>query len=382
MTRGLPNADAVPVAVLGGGLAGLNVAHELQGAGIPFHLFEARDRLGGRILTLGENGQPSEDGFDLGPSWFWPDMQPKLARRVAELGLRTMMQHTAGDMLYESGPHQAPERVRQLADQNSARIVGGMGALVRALEKGLHLQSLSLSAEVTMLTLGRDAVQMTVARQGNPPETLLARHVISTLPPRLMAQNLHLDPAPPIALRRHWQDTPTWMAPHAKFVAVYGEAFWRTDGLSGAAQSRVGPLVEIHDATTASGKAALFGFVGLSAKSRATMRQDELIRAALAQLEHLFGPKAGNPRATLLKDWATDRFTAAEADDPRSGHPQVSPKPWVVEPWAERLTFAGSETSLTEPGYLAGAIEASSRTAQDWMRSDALRVDDADSPSH
>lgn len=338
--------------------------------------------MGGRILTLGEDGQPSEDGFDLGPSRFWPDMQPQLARRVAELGLRTMMQHTAGDMLYDLGPHQAPERVRQMADQNSARIVGGTGALVRALAKGLPLHSVSLNAEVTGLTLGHDGVRLTVASQGNPPETRLARHVISTLPPRLMAQNLHLDPAPPIALRRHWLDTPTWMAPHAKLVAVYSEAFWRTDGLSGAAQSRVGPLVEIHDVRTASGKAALFGFVGLPAKSRAMMWQDDLIRAAVAQLERLFGPKAGTPRTTLLKDWATDRFTAAEADDPRSGHPQVSHKPWVVGPWAERLTFAGSEASLTEPGYLAGAIEASTRATQDWMRSDTLRVEDADSPSH
>ena len=46
-------------------------------------LFAARDRPGGRILTAGENGQPSDDGFDLGPSWFWSGMQPPIGDLVA-----------------------------------------------------------------------------------------------------------------------------------------------------------------------------------------------------------------------------------------------------------------------------------------------------------
>ena len=57
------------VAIVGGGLCGLALAHSLQARGADWRLFEARDRLGGRILS-----QPDGRGgrIDLGPTWFWP----------------------------------------------------------------------------------------------------------------------------------------------------------------------------------------------------------------------------------------------------------------------------------------------------------------------
>ncbi|MBV1701975.1 MAG: NAD(P)-binding protein [Hyphomicrobiales bacterium] len=75
------------VAIVGGGLAGVYAAHLLHRSGIDFVLFEARDRLGGRILTVDATGRPAEDGFDLGPSWFWPDLQPAIGRLIGELGV-------------------------------------------------------------------------------------------------------------------------------------------------------------------------------------------------------------------------------------------------------------------------------------------------------
>ena len=92
------------VAIIGGGLAGLHAAHLLHRAGISFQLFEARDRLGGRILTVDEAGRADEDGFDLGPSWFWPDMQPGLGDLVDELSLGTFAQHTWGDRFWGECP--------------------------------------------------------------------------------------------------------------------------------------------------------------------------------------------------------------------------------------------------------------------------------------
>ena len=76
-----------PVLIVGGGLAGLTAARLLQRAGIGFRLLEARDRLGGRILSADASGNPSADGFDLGPSCVWPAMQPAMAALVDELGI-------------------------------------------------------------------------------------------------------------------------------------------------------------------------------------------------------------------------------------------------------------------------------------------------------
>ena len=50
----MTNISQTQVAIIGGGLAGLPAAHLLHRAGVSFQLFEARDRLGGRILTVFE----------------------------------------------------------------------------------------------------------------------------------------------------------------------------------------------------------------------------------------------------------------------------------------------------------------------------------------
>ena len=98
------------VAILGGGLAGLNAARLLRRAGVDFVLYEARDRLGGRILSGDEAGAPSEDGFDLGPSWFWPETQPGIAALVAELGLPVFAQASEGEMLFERSAREPARR--------------------------------------------------------------------------------------------------------------------------------------------------------------------------------------------------------------------------------------------------------------------------------
>jgi monoamine oxidase len=157
------------------------------------------------------------------------------------------------------------------------------------------------------------------------------------------------------------------MAPHAKFVALYDRAFWRDIGLSGTAQSGVGPLVDMHDATTASGTAALFGFLGLNRAQRMAVGEEAIVRASVAQLARLFGDQAARPRATLIKDWAADRLTSSGADQSAEGHPVPSRGPWISGVWAQRMSLAGSETSSTDPGYLAGALDAAERAAHETL---------------
>jgi monoamine oxidase len=118
------------------------------------------------------------------------------------------------------------------------------------------------------------------------------------------------------------------MAPHAKFFAIYDRPFWRDAGFSGTAQSFVGPLGEIHDATTASGKAALFGFPSAGADARAALGELAVAKACLAQLARRYGPEALHARSTLIKDWAADPLTATEDDRSPGGHPISSAAPW------------------------------------------------------
>src|SRR5205823_6022035 len=51
-TPSLPRESQRRVIVVGGGFAGLAAAHELMAAGYHVHVYEARGRLGGRVLSM------------------------------------------------------------------------------------------------------------------------------------------------------------------------------------------------------------------------------------------------------------------------------------------------------------------------------------------
>ncbi|AYG59122.1 FAD-dependent oxidoreductase [Rhizobium jaguaris] len=353
------------VVVIGAGLAGLYTAHALHSANVDVLIIEARDRIGGRILTADDAGLPADDGFDLGPSWYWPQMQPAMEALVAELGLESFHQNSVGDVIFEKMSREQPQRYSPaMENHQSMRLFRGTSATVRALAERLPAGSIRLQTTVTAVSLADAGVELTLKRTDGNTETLLARRVVAALPPRLLEATVSFSPPQDSAMAARWRATPTWMAPHAKFFAVYDEAFWKTNGLSGTAQSMVGPMVEIHDATTASGKAALFGFLGVGAGQRKALGEEALKKACLAQLGKLFGKQALRPRATILKDWAADPLTATATDLSDGSHPEAGNPQWVSGPWEGCLLLAGSETSPIEPGYLAGAVVAAKIAAE------------------
>jgi monoamine oxidase len=281
-------------------------------------------------------------------------------------------------VIFERMSREGPQRYRGVAqEQLSFRLAGGTAALVGALARALPRERILLGARVTAMALlgdgtdgadDSDGVELTIRRADEATETLLAGRVIAAVPPRLLEATVTFTPGQEAATARRWRETPTWMAPHAKFFALYDRPFWREAGLSGTAQSMVGPMPEMHDATTASGQAALFGFLGVGAEQRAALGEPALTRACLDQFARLFGPEAQRPRATLFKDWAVDPLTATAADRAAGDHPAADLTPWVVGPWRERLALGGSETSPREPGYLAGAVVAATRAVVETLR--------------
>lgn len=356
------------VAILGGGLAGLYAAHLLHTAGVPFQLFESRNRLGGRILTADASGRPSQDGFDLGPSWTWPAMQPAIAAVIEELGISTFPQNSDGDVIFERMSREAPQRYRGLPQPaQSMRLAGGTAALITALARTLPAESLHLESQVTHLALRENTVTLTIRKPDGTSQSLTSSQIIAAMPPRLLQAAISFVPLIDESDAQLWRRTPTWMAPHAKFFALYEQPFWRRAGLSGTAQSMVGPLAEVHDATTASGAAALFGFLGVGADHRQSLGKAALAQACIDQLTRLFGPQARSPHATLFKDWSIDPHTATVDDTIATGHLQPFRGPWVTGPWQTHLFLGGSETSPTEPGYLAGAIDAAQRAVAEIL---------------
>lgn len=78
----------------------------------------------------------------------------------------------------------------------------------------------------------------------SPPSVRLiwsVKHVLLAVSPRLAEDSNEFTPGLPEALVQQWRSTATWMAPHAKYIAIYDSPFWREGGLSGEARSAIGP---------------------------------------------------------------------------------------------------------------------------------------------
>ncbi len=356
-----------PVVVVGAGLSGLYACFLLQQAGQRVLLLEARERVGGRVLSRGLPGAAHR--IDLGPSWFWPGMNPRMEALVSELGLSHFTQFSEGATVVETSNGQVRQHHSSWEPSPpSQRIVGGTQALIEALQARLdervHLQT---GTHVLSIQLRPHGVELEL-QDGSSRRAQLAAHVIVTVPPRLMAQDMALTPAWPEPLMNAMRQTPTWMAGQAKFVAMYPKAFWRAAGLSGAAMSQRGPMVEIHDASDARGEAAaLFGFVGASPEYRAGVGREELQRQSLAQFTRLFGAQAASPLWSEVQDWAQEPLTATRADlRPLTHHPTYQSAA-VPDPWADRVWLAGTERSPHYGGYLEGALDTAMRVVNDLL---------------
>ncbi len=350
--------------IIGAGLSGLRTGHLLAAAGHKCLILEADSRLGGRMLSVGASAPDARSRFDMGPAWLWPAFQPRILRLLAELGLPIYEQQATGDTLLERSAHRPSQRVATITQQPASyRIAGGMAAMIEKLTAHLPQGDIQPGLRVTRVEMGPNVMTVHARTTNGRETTFQGRHLIAALPPRLAAETIVFAPALPPQLDHAMRQVPTWMAGQAKYLAVYPRPFWRDAGLSGAARSAAGPLVEIHDASIPDGEAALFGFVGLSADQR-QVAGPAWERAALAQLVRLFGAAAGDPAAVHVKDWAQSPLTATRLDwPPLTSHPHYAALPDAGPVWRDRLIWAGTETAPEHGGYLEGALEAAERAA-------------------
>ena len=336
------------ILIIGGGLSGLTLADMLESRGKDYLLLEARNRFGGRIMTE----HFSAGYYDMGPAWFWPG-QPRIAAMVGRLGMEKFEQFADGILAYEDEQGRVEHGRGNASMQGSWRLKGGLAALTQKLADPLPSSRKRLNAQVTALVKRADGITATLSNG----ETLTADHVVMSLPPRVAAK-ISYEPALPGTVIPIMQSISTWMAGHAKAVAVYDTPFWRDAGLSGDATSRKGPMVEIHDASPANGGPyALFGFIGVQPQAR----RDEpaLRRQLLAQFERLFGQPATSPAQLYIKDWAFDPLTATPADQaPLYAHPVYGMPHAMSGLWESTLHFGSTEMAPQFGGYIEGALEA------------------------
>ncbi len=283
-------------------------------------------------------------------------------RRFAEVYAAAFGPMPKGATLLE-GLHQVnsgPDPETMLASNgglNQKRVDGGMARVVEALAARLGDDVVRLGAEVVKVTHGDRSATIHLA----DGETIEAKQVISTLPPRL-AVALEHEPA-----------LPEWRAEVAEKVApgnvikaflIYDRPFWRDHGFSGQSSADEGAVRVTFDTTAeTSSRGHLMGFfegADADSLSRRTVTLRE--RAFVDSVVRTFGEDAAQPLAYVERDWAREKFTGGC----HGAH--FSPGVWTTNgpllAQAEGvLHWAGAEYSTRFNGYLEGAVRSGREVA-------------------
>lgn len=343
--------------IVGGGIAGLYCAWRLKQKNTPFVLLEAQPQLGGRIQSESLLDEQSL-AIDLGPTWYWPH-QLKMRQLVTDLQLDWFEQYTTGDAIYQMQPNQPVIRNAGAGAMTSFRIKGGMAAIVSKLMNKIDENDIKLNHPVYNIERveGHWCVSSSNSQQ---EQQYRSKSLILALPPRMIIQYLTPERFLSADLVEALSKQPTWMAAQAKFVAVYETPFWREQGLAGQAFSRVGPMVEIHDASGSENNGfALFGFIGVPYEYRQKSTPQQLQSACLKQLATLFGSAALNPQKSYATDWGGNRWIASAKDrEETPKHPDINLSLYSEELKALDLYLVSSEFAQQEAGYLEGALTA------------------------
>ncbi|KAF7558027.1 hypothetical protein G7046_g5927 [Stylonectria norvegica] len=92
-------APAVDVAIIGAGLSGLQAALDLQQAGRSFVILEARDRVGGKTMSI---QRPDGKGIqEMGPAWVNDSNQSLVWAYCEKFGLTPVVQNIQGNVACE-----------------------------------------------------------------------------------------------------------------------------------------------------------------------------------------------------------------------------------------------------------------------------------------
>jgi len=338
----VPQSDVV---VIGAGISGLAVAEALHRSGRTVTVLEARPRIGGRLLS---------DPLDLGASWFW-DGEQRVRAMTDRFGIATFPQHIRGDAMIENrdSVHRYPGNP---IDGPAHRFAHGAASLTDALAGQLPEGTVLMGQPV--VEISDDLVVKTTDGSWQP------QHVVIAVPPAVAATTIELPRALPANLLAVFLRTPVWMGDTIKVVAMYDEPFWRADGLAGAAMSRVGPMHEMHDLSGPDGSpAAIFGF------ARASQPDGLDETDVCAQLERIFGPRAGVPQKLQIQDWSREQWTnpgSAKGYVPSAPDHSLFGHALYQQPHLNsRLHWSSTETATHYAGHIEGALEAAERTVRD-----------------
>jgi monoamine oxidase len=258
------------------------------------------------------------------------------------------------------------------------RSAGGMAVLIGtgggAQERRFHqgAQAISIRLAETLgdrVVLGAPAEVVRHGEGGVAVEaagrTVTGGRAILTMPPAT-AGRIGYRPALP-----GWRNQLTQRVPMGiviKLHAVYGEPFWRHEGLSGFAISDCGPVSVVYDDSPETGSpGVLVGFIeGEHARTWARRSPADRRAGVLARLTDIFGEPAARPRELLERCWADEEYSGGCYGGYFPPGVWTSYGQALREP-VGRLHWAGTETATDWTSFMEGAVQSGERAADEVL---------------
>ncbi len=298
-------------------------------------------------------------------TWIERSMLSATARRLLRVAGRTVWGAEPEELsllhvafyLRSAGSFELLTDVEGGAQQD--RLVGGSQEIAIRVAAELG-DAVRLGAPVTRIEHGPGGV--TVA---SPHGAVRARRAVVAIPPHLTGA-IEFDPPLPAARRQLAQRMALgWVV---KVAAVYGEPFWRADGLSGEARQRGGSgHAQLRQLPAGRGPRRPRRL--RRRRRRPPFRGPRPLRAPPATLrcfESLFGAPALAAERYIELDWAAEPWSGGGpvANFATGGWTACGP---VLREPVGSVHWAGTETATRWCGYIDGAVSSGERAAAEAL---------------
>ena len=342
------------IVIIGAGLTGLTLAYLLRNSAKRIVIVEARERLGGRILTKGmDTNQPIE----MGATWLGNQHQ-RLRALLQELGINTFDQVIGNAAIYEA-ISTSPHYLATLPPnpEPSLRVQGGTEQIINALSNHVNDSDILLDQTVSKIISDESGLNIRTSDY-----TIESQLVVSTLPPNLLAKSIDCSPTLPSNLLELAQTTHTWMGESIKIALTYEEPFWRNKNLSGTIMSNVGPIGEMYDHSNF--EDSFYALKGFFSSNYFSVSRDERLAMIMKQLKKYFGSKAEKYLNYEEVVWRNEPFSFAPYSSHVLPHQNNGHQLYQQSYMDGKLIIGGTETSTSYPGYMEGAVHSALSIAQ------------------